>query len=718
MLVGGKNVVYSYSEAFDGSQASALLVGGFGSNTLTGGTMMFGNFIPADRISQAKAHFANASGFDSTGQALINSRIDAAVGPANPAGIIGAKMTGSRGGLLMGGPGNNSFIAMGAGVYEMIGGSWMNSFNISPSFSGGAATYHIDAGGPGAGSLTVRVPIGEMADFENGTVPDKYSPQFKALDISSNAGLFTTAHGISNVVVIGSPGSSIVLGDTSELDIAFKIKGSATLKFAGTAAPDVFDVTSQYDPVYSKTMSTANNYAYYGTKNHRSPMQLSLYPRTYEDIGTLERAFEHVVKLNDAHYTYFTYNGSAYPVWVAPRLTANDRPYIYASPSGGLFDYFSIEDFPYSYDDYHVWFGTGEPEGYSSIYPDSLFSHIFDGPLYTVARTFGTNGHTQSISFDVDEVASSSIVLDGRGESDQYNINPGLGSFLDIRIEDSDSTKQNSLLVSYTDTTLLSYRATLTDNSLRLDYYTPLQFKSYELGIETVLDRGPASVAYSPTVFFGANTDITFGTTALFQQTIVNRPAAPQKATIRFGEAFKAPFARDGMAYDPEQTNPAFLIFEPVGFGVPVDVQANAGILNFEMIENPIQIGPGDSALQLNVHSNTGAISFKTTKYFESPLTTLKVDSNAGAISFETLMNSARPTTQSVSTYANTGTISFKTSDPKGAMTWNIDSYANTGTISFETIEQSRGAPITFNVHSNAAASPSRRPSQPSIPQL
>ena len=177
LLVGGKNVIYSYSGAPDGSQANVLLVGGYGSNTLTGGTMTFGNFIPAERIGQAKAHFANASGFDGAGQGLINSRIDAVMAPANPAGIIGAKMTGSRGGLMMGGPGNNSFIATGAGVYEMIGGSWLNSFNISPSFGGGPATYQIDGGAYGQSSLIVRVPFDETVLFESRRGPRQISPR-------------------------------------------------------------------------------------------------------------------------------------------------------------------------------------------------------------------------------------------------------------------------------------------------------------------------------------------------------------------------------------------------------------------------------------------------------------------------------------------------------------------------------------------------------------
>ena len=60
--MGGNDVSYRYDEAFDGTHANVLLVGGYGFNTLTGGTMEFGNFIPADRINQAEAHFGDISG--------------------------------------------------------------------------------------------------------------------------------------------------------------------------------------------------------------------------------------------------------------------------------------------------------------------------------------------------------------------------------------------------------------------------------------------------------------------------------------------------------------------------------------------------------------------------------------------------------------------------------------------------------------------------------
>ncbi len=244
ILAGGTNVVYDYTDAFDGSHATVLLAGGKGSNTLSGGTMEFGNFIPADRIDEAKQHFANASGYDATGQALINSSIDADAAPADPTGVIGATMTAGRGGLMLGGAGNNSFIATGPGDYEMIGGPWINTFNISPSFDGVPATYQIDGGPFGQSRLNVRVPADENVAFQNSTVRDKYDPSYKALAVFGNAGLSATAHGIQAVHIVGVSGAHVMIGDTSEVNIDFSISGGAHLTFGGTNLPDIFNVTT------------------------------------------------------------------------------------------------------------------------------------------------------------------------------------------------------------------------------------------------------------------------------------------------------------------------------------------------------------------------------------------------------------------------------------------------------------------------------------------
>ena len=515
LLVGGKNVAYKYSELSDGTKPNVLLVGGYGSNTLAGGTMTFGNFIPGDRIAQAKAHFADTTGYDGAGQSLINSVIDAAIAPTNPAGIIGATMTGSRGGLMLGGPGNNSFFAAGAGNYEMIGGAWVNSFNISPSFSGGPATYQIDGGPFGQSGLVVRVPFGEMAEFQNGTAADKYHPEFKSLDILSNAGLFTTAHGIQKVLATGFPGSTIVFGDTSELDIQFSVKGSATVKFAGTAASDDFEVGAQYDTMnYFGSQLSGRANGFFGTERHLASMWLRPYP---SNSFPFDSAFPNVrVVPYDGKLTYVNpYYGY---MWVPPVFT--DVPYFYAVPQSGLFLY------------NYIAVNTGDPET-SVILPVAwepvgpILSYNFNNPLYTVTRTFGTNGRTQNISFEVDQVESSSIILDGRGASDDYDLDVGLGSFLDITIDDTDAATQNSLRTDFLDAGLLPHKATLTDNSLNLEFYTPSLF-FVSSGVYNVAQ----AVRYTPTIFFGDNTDITLTSAFPFKQTIIDRPTAPQNATV------------------------------------------------------------------------------------------------------------------------------------------------------------------------------------------
>src|SRR5262249_40357293 len=98
----------------------------------------------------------------------------------------------------------------------------------------------------------------------------------------------------------------------------------------------------------------------------------------------------------------------------------------------------------------------------------------FDDPVYTVTRTFGTNGKTQTIPFSVHDADSSSIGLDGAGASDTYTTNLGLGGFLDVDVSDSDTTTQNNLTVNFRDRGLIGTSAVLTNNSLHLDYYTEL----------------------------------------------------------------------------------------------------------------------------------------------------------------------------------------------------------------------------------------------------
>jgi hypothetical protein len=610
LLAGGTNVTYSYSAAPDGSQATVLLVGGYGSNTLAGGRMTFGNFIPADRTAEARAHLGNTSGFDGGGQGLISARIDAVMAPGNPAGIIGAKMTASRGGLMIGGPGNNSFIATGAGVYEMIGGNWINSFNISPSFSGGTARYQIDAGPGRNNSLIVRVPAGDMADFENGSLPDRYNPAFKALDIYSNAGVFATAHGIQKVIAVGAPGSTILIGDTSELDIDIAIRGSGTMKFGGSAAPDVFDVSTRYDVV--------GFFGGYGTRDHRTQVIANRYPD-----GEL----------------YYLYPGD-------DRSSDPDNP-------GPLTGY------PYRY---------------------------VDGPFYTIARTFGTNHRTQTIELNVGAVESTSLVLDGRGGADQYQIHVDLGSFLDIVIDDSDPTAQNALLIDSRQSGFVNHRATLTDNALHLDFYTPVTYVYYGLS-QKYADY--LSVRYSPTVYFGPNTDVTFTTAGPFIQTTVNRPVAPQKASIVYDGISTGSIGYYGSvatAFDPEQPDVRWI---PAA-SATIDVQVNAGTLTVHPRAMAMAHSTGAEGphVTVNVHSNSGTLSILGTNsadtYLGLSLDTFNILGNTGTINVDFVQHplvGAYLYYQShvVSILGNAGTINLHDAVYPSIIAYGIDVQVNVG---------------------------------------
>ena len=480
ILAGGRDVAYTYREAADGTKPTVLLVGGFGSNTLTGGTMSFGNFLPSNHVAQAHAHFADRSGFDATGQTIIGQQIANAVPPSNPSGVAGAAIYGSRGGLMVGGPGNNTFFAMGAGVYEMVGGGYVNSFTIRPSFNGVPASYQIDGGG-GESRLVVQAPADENVTFENSTLVDKYNPAFKALAVQANAGLSATAHGIQKVHIVAAPGSSIELGDTSEVNVQFSITGTANIKLGGSAAPDVFDVSTDYN--------------FYGKSNHRYVRQLVGRPYWltgfyYDDHGYLED-FEQDIQ-------------------------------------EGLFDLMPPGPFGYN----HV------NNQYVNVSTSTGRDYI--GELsYDITRTFGTTGKVETLRFDVGDSGRSSLTLDGKGSSDDYNISLGLGSFIDVKVEDSDTSTQNTLDVDFRHPLLLPYEATLANDFLRLKYFTPIyHFDALHWNGVSYNTTGyhfyTSSVTYAPAVYFGGNVDIALRTGREFQQTVVNRTSAPvnQHASI------------------------------------------------------------------------------------------------------------------------------------------------------------------------------------------
>jgi hypothetical protein len=512
VFAGGRNVNYKYVEASDGSHAKVLLAGGYGSSTLTGGTLEFGNFIPAARLDQAEQHFGDTSGFDASGVALINSTIDADIAPANPAGIIGSTMTASRGGVMLGGPGANSFIATGPGNYEMIGGAWVDTFNITPSFGGVPATYYIDAGGGANDSLVVRVPTGENVTFENAPVADKYTPAFKALAVQANAGLSATAHGLRKVKIIATSGSQVTLGDTSELNIDFSIVGGAHLVFGGTNAPDIFSVTATGP--------------YHGLANHYSPAR----------------------------------------IW---NIT----------PSGGGPTTTILTG----------WDGVSFP------LPD---------PVYSVTRTFGTNGRTQTIPFAVHDAAASSVELNAGGASDSYSINLGLGAFIDVGITDTDSSSTNPLTVSTGDGSLIYNTLKFTDTAIELDYYTQSYlWSNYPSNYHVYM----TSVHYTPTVTFSGNIVPSVQTAIPFDHVAIDRPLATQAAQLSWGGSYTStpiPYPGLGLTIGiwDLSTNPwTYVPRNPATVARDVQVLANAGSLS---ISSTTEYG-----ISINVLANSGTVS-------------------------------------------------------------------------------------------------------------
>ena len=592
LLAGGQSVGYRYAENAGGSLATVLLVGGYGSNSLTGGTMTFGNFVPAARIDQAKSHFGNLTGFDAAGQAYINARIDSVLAPASPAGIIGATMTGNRGGLMFGGPGNNSFFAAGAGAYEMIGGGWTNTFTISPSFNGVPATYQIDGGPYGQSKLVVRVPSNENVTFENSTVADKYNSSFKALAVQANAGLSATAHGIKKVQIVAQSGASVTIGDTSELNTEFGISGGAQLTFGGTNLPDLFDVTTTGP--------------FLAGPNHFQPPQLFV-------------------------------DGE----------TGQITPY----PSG------------------------------SDRWPD---------PVYTITRTFGTNGRTQSIPFAVSDAAASSLKLNAGGASDTYSITLGLGAYLDVAVNDSDASTVNSVSVSLRDSVLVNKSLAINDNSVQLDYYTNAYYYS-ALIPDSHGNRDYiyfSSVHYRPTVTFNNNIAIAVNTAFAFLDTTINRPSATQAASVSIGGPFTTtplwwqPLASLGI-YDVT-TQPITQIYT-VGLPRTFNVVANVGTLNVSDINNYPNLST------FNVLGNSGTASFQFSGSYVN-LKTVNVVSNTGELTFssEEIWNGYYQTTYDVA--ANVGTLNIR-SMIVGSATGNglvngvshiVKVRANSGTINVE----------------------------------
>jgi hypothetical protein len=314
----------------------------------------------------------------------------------------------------------------------------------------------------------------------------------------------------------------------------------------------------------------------------------------------------------------------------------------------------------------------------------SEYKYVYvDGPFYSIFRTFGTNNRTQSIELNVGEVNSTSLVLDARGGADQYHVAVGLGSFLDIVMDDTDSTTQNSLLIDSRKLGFINHRAILTDNSLHLEFYTPITAVNYGLGRYV----NYMSVSYSPTFYFGANSDVTFAAADPFVETTINRPAAPQNASVLYdgistGSMIAINYAGP-TAYDPEQPNGQLI----TATSATIDVQANAGMLSLEP-RGMTNAGSNPGAL-LNVHSNSGTLSVRRTLSSADQLgaghfDTFNILGNTGTISIDVI------TTLDVGTYlnfqthvinviGNAGAINLHDALYPGIIAYGADAQVNVG---------------------------------------
>src|SRR5262249_54987818 len=97
----------------------------------------------------------------------------------------------------------------------------------------------------------------------------------------------------------------------------------------------------------------------------------------------------------DGHLTFLDSNRGS---WWLPAVYP-DTPYFYATPPRGAFEYNKIIDPQTPIVAPVAWHPgtTNNPD------PDIHF----DAPLYSVSRTFGTNGRTQNIQLNVEDVGAS-----------------------------------------------------------------------------------------------------------------------------------------------------------------------------------------------------------------------------------------------------------------------------------------------------------------------
>jgi hypothetical protein len=271
----------------------------------------------------------------------------------------------------------------------------------------------------------------------------------------------------------------------------------------------------------------------------------------------------------------------------------------------------------------------------------------------------------------------------------------GVGTFSNITVADSDPTTRNSLNVEFHDPRVAGYQAALTDNSLNLKYYTlpNLQLlmtdpSGYsDIIVDTTLVTVfphfyTASVPYSPTVFFSANTDMTFATAQAFWNTTVDRPVAPQSATILIDGSYSTPSEQiDGgfldstgsFVYEPALPSGPFA---PFPRSVMVDVQYNTGALNFQSVVNSY------SSVAMTIERNLGTIAIANSILYVGYPDTLTILQNLGTVSidYQVYSNPTDPYVRLVHTVnvrSNAGTINVN--DNVHSATVGINDQINLG---------------------------------------
>ncbi len=311
----------------------------------------------------------------------------------------------------------------------------------------------------------------------------------------------------------------------------------------------------------------------------------------------------------------------------------------------------------------------------------------FPNPVYYISRYFGTNGCAETIPFSIDDNFNSAIELNGGGASDTYYVTLGVGSFVNVTVNDTDTASQNELTVQVFDSNLVYNTATLTDNSVQLDYYTDVVFQDFiPVGITGLYRSSSTSSAhYTTSVFFGANDNLTFGSPVQFIQTIINRPTAPQSVNVNIGGfsyASYIPYASFGpepRAFDLS-TNP----FTDIDFGNATPrnfvIEANGGDL-------AIDLQPGALPMTVDVNANAGTLSISRSAGWTGDVDDINVLGNSGTLNVSYDINF--PTNQLVSithrinVLTNTGTINstdLVTNAYTGLNTSTFSAQINVGT--------------------------------------